>query len=507
MSANFSNFFKMAVPVVAMGLPMFMLNSCCGGKGDVLPTEGPIMPTKALVEQYVCKNALSSTPDGFDAYMDFSGIVYAMDDATTSENFKSIVNKITGEANWSFYSLADKKIETLEKDQTKIYNMMTEKENFGKLYAPIEESLKKIVANGKPALLVTDYEEYTTDGKIQHQNYPKPYFKQWVEQGGEITFYVTNYKENGQDKHLYYTIFDTPEHQLVQKIDAALQGKTKNYEVFTISNNILKFTTEYATAEAGGTYHSSKGSDDVTVAIEDGKENSHAIFASRNAEYYPLAAGKWEDALTNAKGLSDPAVPAADRYAHLLSKLYVDLSNTDSYIIDDFDVVVYDVQDDFEKYSRYMCGKGHAPEKKVAGNETYFEFKEADKPFAAYYDATTGAFLPQFDYTKGGVTPPQVNDFLAFSTAEFNQSVQKGRNKVALAFDFHPNFTGAQAQVNRLYRVDLVVKKCTANISDENLDKLFHWGDNNCLRDAVRNTLDDMNPTGKAVYSYYIYMM
>ena len=76
----------------------------------------------------------------------------------------------------------------------------------GQLWAPIEKTLKKIADEGRPALLVTDFEEYTKEGVIYRQAYATPYFENWLKRGGDIQFYVTDYMEGSLRKHLYYVV-------------------------------------------------------------------------------------------------------------------------------------------------------------------------------------------------------------------------------------------------------------------------------------------------------------
>ena len=73
-----------------------------------------------------------------------------------------------------------------------------------------------------------------------------------------------------------------------------------------------------------------------------------------------------------------------------------------------------------------------------------------------------------------------------------------------LAIDFNPKFSGeiANYPAGDMIRIDIVVADCTPNYS--NLDKLFSWGGNTNLSEAIRNTLQDLNLVGRPVYSYFV---
>jgi hypothetical protein len=183
---------------------MFVVTSCSifGGKG-------PEISTADQVKMYCEKDTTSSTSGKTSAYFDFSdGMNWAYQNDTTKTLLQSIVNKITGDNDMSVYSLANNNIIPLKKKQTELYNTIIDATSYQNQNAPIEKTLSKIVKDGNSAIMVTDFEEYTTNGTVQHQNFAKPYFEKWLSQGNDITFFITDYVENGLAKHLYYIIFD-----------------------------------------------------------------------------------------------------------------------------------------------------------------------------------------------------------------------------------------------------------------------------------------------------------
>ena len=129
-------------------------------------------------------------------YVDFSdGIIQAYTgNKDNSEIIKAIGQKMVN-PNIEWYSLGATKINKLEYNSNELFNKVTDASQYKDIMAPIQEALKKITASNNDALLITDFEEYTSDGKEQFENYPKEYFKTWLKNGNSITFFYTDYHE------------------------------------------------------------------------------------------------------------------------------------------------------------------------------------------------------------------------------------------------------------------------------------------------------------------------
>ena len=181
------------------------LQSCCSGtKQDAF---------KDKLTAYLKKDLpkVSVNSQKYAAYFDFTGAMTACANPETEQTFNGICQKITGDATkFDIYKLGNTQISELtgEVRPAQIFAQLKSVQNNMEFYAPIEDALKKIVKEGRSAVLVTDFEEYTKDGQIYRQAYATPYFKTWLACGGDITFYVTDYNEGNIAKHLYYVVFD-----------------------------------------------------------------------------------------------------------------------------------------------------------------------------------------------------------------------------------------------------------------------------------------------------------
>jgi hypothetical protein len=57
------------------------------------------------------------------------------------------------------------KINPLDYNSNELFNKVSDPKQYKDIMAPIQETLKKITEGNNDALLVSDFEEYTTDGK------------------------------------------------------------------------------------------------------------------------------------------------------------------------------------------------------------------------------------------------------------------------------------------------------------------------------------------------------
>ena len=263
-------------------------------------------PFRDKLTEYLKKDlpVVRISSEKYAAYFDFTGAMTACTDPQTEQTFNGLCQKITGDAaNFDIYKLGDSKITPLtgEIRPTQIFAQLKNANSQQMFYAPIEDALKQITKDGRSAVLVTDFEEYTKDGQIYRQAYATPYFKAWLASGGDITFYVTDYKEGPLDKHLYYVVFDYNEHSLLKLVEQGLQGLPQNYKRFTLATNSYPMGTKYLAESKGGTYHDEAGDDVVSMSIEDGSDNAFFKVKGLRAESYCFGAD-WPDIITNAKG-------------------------------------------------------------------------------------------------------------------------------------------------------------------------------------------------------------
>lgn len=434
----------------------------------------PPSPIPEVLGNYLKYHAnADEASKGYNAYFDLSdGMLAAYGDLSTKEKLKSVINKITGNKNCqNVYALKDGAITKLETNQTELYNYILNPASYAKV-APIEETLKDIVDKGVSAFFITDFEEYS-NGVIQQQNYAKQYFVKWLKSNKDITFFVTDYVENGKPKHLYFTVFDSGSHALLKEIEDAFDGQEADYKRFNLTSNNVRIEYTYPSTTKGGCYHdASTGEDIVSCTDESGKGDCFTKFESYQAEYYPFNAS-WNDIVKNAKDLAQPG--NTPQYTDLITGPKADLTSLSGYNVTELDVKVTNMQADFTKYAGYY---EYTKDKTVNVDEN-------------------GKLLPEYDYTKGGGGTTEVEDML-----EYTGSIKDGVSTLNINFD--DDFTGTNPAVSPsdLLRVDVVIEECSPKY--DIVSQLFSWPGNNSLEQAVRNTLQEVNPKGKTIYTFFM---
>lgn len=461
-----------------IGLAGTGLASCGSSDNANLPQQ---------VKQYFDKDlTLRNATHHSSAYFDLSdGVVLAYKTQEAADFLHATVQRLTSNDSCHVFSLADDKITPLQLKQTQLYNKIMDAKSYTQQMAPIEKTLDKIVKDGKSSLLVTDFEEFTPDHQVQHQSFATRYFVNWLKQGNDITFFVFDFiGERNIPYHLYFIVFDNKSHQFLNQIKESVAGIT-GYQEFHLSTDAYSVSTQYPSAAQGGNYHdAATGEDLVTSVLEDGSSNAYTNYGQgARLEFYPLGVS-WEDALHNSQEAAQAGFNP--RYTDLFRNLFFDFSNQDSYIIRKLDVKVTDVEEDFQNYSLYQQAL-------------------ADKEKSSTYYDENGKLLAEYDYSKTARKSQEIKDLLVLDQNLFSQSMaQSGGKKAEIGIQFSPNFKGSLigGDPADLLRIDITIAESQPNLSPR-LNQLFSWGANTNLRDAIRNTLQEMNPKGTVIYTYF----
>ena len=192
-----------------------------------------------------------------------------------------------------------------------------------------------------------------------------------------------------------------------------------------------------------------------------------------NAEYYPFEES-WPNIVQNVADAKNPDSEYSPKFSHLISGLTANFENLSGYDIHKLDIRVSDIQSDYDKFAGWHAYKTNG--------------ENADE---------NGNVLSEFDYPKGTSPIGDVQDMFVFA-GKLNGPTAD------IALDFRPFFSGTVANMpmGNLLRVDIVIAECEPRYND--LPQLFEWAGNPSLRESVKNTLQDQNPAGRVIYTYYI---
>lgn len=446
---------------------------------------------RADLDEYV---EISQSPnlleDGASVYVDMSdGMNFAYSTPESKAILQSVINKLAAVPGVDFFSLADQKITPLEMSHTELYNYMLSPGSYSLQRAPIESTLKDIVSKRKPALMMTDFEEYK-GSVIEQAAYAKESFINWLAMGYNITFYKWAFTENGKQKLMFLAVFDDNANRLGSMVETAVRMAAPTIETYVLGSRDFAYptSTQYLSLKQGGNYHNSVGVDAVTAVSEKGGKEDYVSyskpFASSTgtagqfapldislgefAEYYPLGV-RWADAIHNAKQRQAAGVPSEEQFTHLLRNLYVDFGSQDGFAIDNIEVRVFDMQETM----KYISGA------RTSGDS--ISIKVLD-----------------------GINRPEIN--MVFTAGmEANRSLPAGWKEIFVDFDekFDGTFMGGNPATN-LLRANIVISRATADIAKAT--SFFSWEGNPSLANSVKETLtaSSSNPIGRILYTYYI---
>jgi hypothetical protein len=494
------------------------LNSCSTKTGDPFDQAGfnPLdQNLNKIVEAYFdASQPQAGNPPAGDpkVYIDFSnGLIQAYkDDNDNSAMLEKITQKLTGsEIKW--FGMGKGEIYPLDYTTTEIFNKVTDPKSYStEIMSPIEGAIKEITSANSDALLVTDFEEYTIDGKEQFENFAKGYSINWLSKGNSIDVLITNYNEKTKDgrqvlKHLYFIVFNYgKERKLLSEINYALQGRGYKYSTFSLSTDFYILSNEYGSEKKGGNYYDSEGNDNLCVLDANQYVNGLKRY-HKNFEFYAFQQ-PWEAIFKDSKSFMEPGVPAP--FTDFFRKLYLDASRDDVFQLNGLEVKVSDVTDDFLFFAKTQEAKNHKPilAKDSNGNSVFAETEK--DPIALYCYDTDGKLLDAWTYKPIATTP--LNEVFELNSVLYNNGYKDSKNKIEIGTKYNSNFDGSQiTNPGGLLRVDIVISDCNPNFNK--LSELFSWESttikgktNEALSEAIRNTLDKVNPKGKVIYSYFI---
>ena len=434
-------------------------------------------------------------------YIDFSsGINNAFAEPAIKSMMTDCFNTILAQ-NFEVYKLGSNKVTALNvTNTTDLGQQVSNPGQYLDIWAPIQSAVEKIVDGDNDALLITDFEEWQNNIEITNAAYLKIPFSKWLERGNSIHFFIADYKEGTVDKHLYFTIFSygiTNASSMISKLEDKLGPLTTRFD---LSNQSYKLRTAYPSDKTGGVFYDSTGKSDKAKNVFDLKDSYiNGLKNGQHFEFYPFGLD-WE----NIEKLHATYPSQTNDF---FRKLYIDLSNQDSYTFEDFDVKVSDVTMDFELFAKAEEVKKHKP-KLTTGNNGESRFADEEHDIIALT-----CYNPDGKLKEEWVFKPQpaipLNEFFTLNKTLFSNTKGSDNKNVEFGVSFDPKFSLKNIQnPDGIVKVDVVLNTATPNLTDAKLLK-FQWvnakkAPNIALAESIKNTLQELKPTNKIVHSYYI---
>ncbi|WGQ11301.1 hypothetical protein QG516_06485 [Pedobacter gandavensis] len=435
-------------------------------------------------------------------YIDFSsGINKAFADPVIKGMMTDCFNTVLADK-FDVYKLGLGKITALNvANTTELGQQVSDATQYSDIYAPIQSAVEKIVEGNHDALLITDFEEWQKNSEVTNTAFLKIPFSKWLGKGNSIHFFIVDYKEGKVDKHLYFTVFNsgrpTPS-SMISKLESKLAPLSTRFD---LSNVAYQLQTKYSGAQSGGIFYDEQGKSDQKNVLDLKAHYINGLKKGDSFEFYPLGLD-WK----NIDKLHT-AYTAQGQFNDFFRKLFIDLSNNDSYTFGEFDVRVLDVTSDFESFSKSEEAVKHKPKLVTGSNgETKVDDHQNDVIASGCY-TNDGKLKEEWLYKSSAGS--LLNDIFILNKALFTNTKNSDQKNTEIAVSFDPKFNLKNIQnPDALIKVDILLVDAKPNLQNSKLSK-FQWMNANqvpnvALYESIRNTLEEVKPVNKNIYSYYI---
>uniref|UniRef100_UPI00404AA800 hypothetical protein n=1 Tax=Flavobacterium sp. TaxID=239 RepID=UPI00404AA800 len=379
----------------------------------------------------------------------------------------------------------------------------------------IEAGLNQLVNNNRPALLITDFEQWDQyKGKELHdQAIYNSHFKEWLERPNHsITFYYGNFCDAATDakaregngksimkdrfhKKIFFAFFDVDKERSFSK--KAMPVKVPgSFKSMVIDIAPYRITDDYGSMDKSGIGMGLEAQ--VTKVLQGLPKN-------KNFEFINVGKYNWvfiDKTIQNKKG--DP----------FFQNLALDASNNTAFDLKSLRVEVNDVTDDFTYFVR--CNHAHTLKPKIiqdkkTGKDIFDP--STDQIAQIVYDPATGKL--KSDWVYGVSTAKSYTAFTEFFDINkmlFDNSKKRSNKKIKVEVMMHRAYNASKmTQKNGLLRVDVIADKVDKNYaifdgltwdSPSNNGGAIQY-QNTSLTKSIQSALKELEG-GQIIYSYYI---
>ena len=396
---------------------------------------------KDIIEQfnssYSNLNSTNEFVNNTNVYVDLSdGITkYALANSNNQKLLQQFFFTVQNEENLTYNELSDDKIIPYQGTQALSYFVSKGHYNSDgslKRGAPIDNAFNEIASKNELGIVITDGELYDPVAKEVSMNpWASDALKSWFASGGKLNIIYTDFSEsNGgknYNKHMYILLFIPKlyEGNLVEGLAADFADNGITYKNMTFDADVSDlYTRDYPDAQTPG-----------TLTFNEEFSNASGYFSENNFEYINLADDS--DFNTDDNGLVYYLRDLGDedgkkKNRPLVEKLFLDLESINNYKVENINLNVTNVSDDFVRFKRNYYAKKNLPEILIAEskkdslsennflvfNDCYTKIDGIDP-----YDVigkvksdTDENFVkmlnPEFTFNQGNLTSKQVKDFL-----------------------------------------------------------------------------------------------
>lgn len=281
-----------------------------------------------------------------------------------------------------------------------------------------------------------------------------------------------------------------------------IAAKRLVYSSFTFSNDFFTLKQDYPTEQSSGSAEE--------MALDMG---SYKKDLDLGYEYMDFALG-WKDIVKYIRNAKDEnsgnPIPGGKDF---IRKLFLNAKNNELYQLNEIGIKTYDIYEDYSKFEFCKQCQAKPPLFKLdeKGNKV-LDLNNNNMPFIleeglkGCYDEK-GDLLSERKYSGPDIKP--IEELFQLDNKLFNYTYS--RDTVGeIGLKIHPNFNGTQLSSTHenFVKVDILLTKCKPNTSNPKFEKFIWQGkqitQNKALYESIILAIQDANPEGKVIYSYYI---
>lgn len=456
-------------------------------------------------------NFKKSEVNEFGIYLDYSsGMRIAFETEQNTNFYYLFINSLKiSEPN--FYAVESGQINKIESiGKSNLYKKIKDIKSYNKINAPLDIAIQEIVAKNSESVFITDGELWK-DGE-RDDPWAREEFGKWLKKGNTIDFYTTDFTEKGKQKHVFYMFF-IPKNQMKNKnsvanqfkfyLEKSVEAKGLNFSHFSFSNSNYNLIQEYKKNDEAG----------VNINAELDFETYINAAKKSNFEYLELYL-PWIDMHQYiSQAYNEQTGKPIKGGEALLKSLFLETENLEFYTIEELGIKVYSIGQEFINFTNCkLCAEGEKPSYELDENGKYL-LDEENLPILKTY-GEEGCYneigeLIQDTTFKVKEKLTEIKELYFFDNNAFNNNIKhEGRGEIVIKLFPELNEENLNLNCGNFHRIDVYLKKVSTNVSNPNLEK-FIWdgiqlSKNRSIYNSIIGALNEANPEGKVIYSYYI---
>lgn len=494
MKAKYLKTFKPVVLGIAVSVSLMGCSFCESDEPD--PFAGKI--DSSYLEDYLSGETSSEKSDGISVYLDMSGGIYeAQRVVGINIQNRNILNMIQSESSATIWSVGESKVTKLAMKNTDLFTYLAKEENYSKDYAPIDLVLDSVVSKKENALIISDFELWTSGKSPQWETAPYAQsFKEWVNAGNRIDIYSS--KEsfsdgNSKNKRLYFVVFSKKDDsKLLEMMEG--ENKTAGMDQLTIDARAWNIKPNYASASSVGLVHPDLSTPSFFDKEDQERGDKYEVIKLKNNGISGMLASKKE---------------AGQLKLDFIDQLFIDFNASDVFKLKDLKVGVSDISEDYESFCKEVIAKKEGgkiktikddKQKPVWDNET-----RGNAIIRSCFEDNGDSSDLKEEFKYSPKEAKKIVEFLEIDSEVLTNTKDSDPSRVQLRLNLHKNFDPKKVFENfKLYKIEIMVSSVEPNSS---IADSYAWdydgNKNTTFSTSIENTISGVKAE-QTLYTIYL---